>query len=100
MPTLSRLPDGRYSITAALPVGADLRYKYTLGDGFWNAEHRKDGSFRLRQLIVPEQTMLIEERVDTWYDTSAKDRRLAHLLPWTSPKTPRLTISSRSSSTR
>ena len=73
MPSLSRLPDGRYSITAALPVGADLRYKYTLGDGFWNAEHKADGAFRLRQLIVPDQTVLIEDRVDTWYDTSVKD---------------------------
>ncbi len=58
MPSLTRLPDGRYSITVALPVGADLRYKYTLGDGFWNAEHNADGSFRLRQLIVPEETVI------------------------------------------
>ena len=72
MPSLSRLPDGRYSITAALPVGADLRYKYTLGDGFWNAEHNSDGSFRLRQLIVPEETILVEDKVDTWYDSDAE----------------------------
>ena len=39
MPVLAPLPDGRYSITLALPAGADIRYKYTLGDGFWNAEH-------------------------------------------------------------
>lgn len=73
MPTLSLLPDGRYSITAALPAGADLRYKYTLGDGFWNAEHNADGSFRLRQLIVPDDTMLVEDKVDTWYDSAAKN---------------------------
>jgi len=69
MPTLSRLPDGRYTITAALPAGADLRYKYTLGDGFWNAEHDAEGRFRLRQLIVPHQTGLIEDRVESWYDS-------------------------------
>jgi hypothetical protein len=73
MPTLSLLPDGRYSITAALPAGADLRYKYTLGDGFWNAEHNADGSFRLRQLIVPDDTLLIEDKVDTWYDTAVEN---------------------------
>ena len=73
MPSLSRLPDGRYSITAALPVGADLRYKYTLGDGFWNAEHNSDGSFRLRQFIVPHETILVEDKVDTWYDSAADD---------------------------
>jgi len=70
MPALSRLPDGRYSITAALPVGADLRYKFTLGDGFWNAEHNADGSIRLRQLIVPQDTILVEDTVDTWYDSA------------------------------
>jgi len=66
MPALTMLPDGRYTITAALPVGADLRYKFTLGDGFWNAEHNKDASFRLRQLIVPEETALVEDQVITW----------------------------------
>jgi hypothetical protein len=73
MPSLSLLPDGRYSITAALPVGADLRYKYTLGDGFWNAEHNADGGFRLRQLIVPGGTVLIEDQVHSWYDTAIEN---------------------------
>ena len=49
MPVLNPLPDGRYTLVLDLPVGADIRYKYTLGDGFWNAEHNADGSFRLRQ---------------------------------------------------
>jgi hypothetical protein len=66
MPVMSQLPDGRYTITLSLPVGADIRYKYTLGDGFWNAEHNLDGSFRLRQLIVPKQTLLVEDTVETW----------------------------------
>lgn len=70
MPVMNRLPDGRYTITLELPVGADIRYKYTLGDGFWNAEHDKDGNFVLRQLIVPKQNTLIEERVETWHDSS------------------------------
>lgn len=68
MPVLSPLPDGRYTITLSLPAGADIRYKYTLGDGFWNAEHRNNGSFVVRQLIVPqgESTILIEDTVETW----------------------------------
>jgi hypothetical protein len=66
MPPLSTLPDGRYTITVSLPVGADFRYKYTLGDGFWNAEHSKDGSFRLRQLIVPDTTILVEDEIESW----------------------------------
>lgn len=70
MPTLAPLPDGRYTITVALPVGADIRYKYTLGDGFWNAERLESGAMRVRQLIVPNQTILIEDTIDTWFSSS------------------------------
>jgi hypothetical protein len=66
MPMLSPLPDGRYTITLALPVGADVRYKYTLGDGLWNAEHTPQGAFKVRQLIVPDHNVLIEDMVATW----------------------------------
>ncbi len=67
LPVMKSLPDGRYSLTLNLPVGTDLRYKYTLGDGFWNAEHAADGSFRLRQLIVPDHNALIEDSIAAWY---------------------------------
>jgi len=70
MPVLDPLPDGRYSLTMTLPVGADLRYKYTLGDGFWNAEHAADGSFKLRQVVVPDHNTLIEDEVVTWQSGS------------------------------
>jgi Glycoside Hydrolase Family 113 len=66
MPVLSPLPDGRYSVTLQLPAGADLRYKYTLGDGFWNAEHSPDGQFRLRQIVIPDKNTLVEDSVDSW----------------------------------
>lgn len=68
MPMMSPLPDGRYSVTLSLPVGADIRYKYTLGDGFWNAEHGDNGEFRVRQIIVPQESALIEDQIDNWYD--------------------------------
>lgn len=66
MPIMSALPDRNYSLTLRLPVGADLRYKYTLGDGFWNAEHKANGEFNVRQFIVPEEDTVINESVDTW----------------------------------
>jgi hypothetical protein len=58
--------DGSYSYSIQLPAGFDLRYKYTLGDGFWNAEHNTDGGFRLRQLIVPNGDVVINDTIDTW----------------------------------
>jgi hypothetical protein len=67
MPTLNAGSQaGRYSITLQLPVGADIRYKYTLGDGLWNAEHAADGKFVLRQLIVPDTDLVINDSVQTW----------------------------------
>ena len=66
MPSLSPLPDGRYSLTLSLPAGADVRYKYTLGDGFWNAEHSANGEFRVRRLIVPQSTMVVEDTIESW----------------------------------
>jgi hypothetical protein len=68
MPVLSPLSDGRYGITLALPVGADIRYKYTLGDGFWNAEHTSDGAFNVRQLIVPDSQspLQVQDIIQTW----------------------------------
>jgi hypothetical protein len=66
MPTLTELPDGRYSVTLSLHAGTDLRYKYTFGDGFWNAELTKDGGFVLRQFIVPDANTVVQDTVETW----------------------------------
>ncbi len=68
MPTLALSQDGRSTLSVMLPAGADIRYKYTLGDGFWNAEHSLDGAFVLRQLIVPESSipLQVNDTVQTW----------------------------------
>ncbi len=66
MPTLALLPDDTFGIILKLPAGADLRYKYTLGDGFWNAERDAEGAFVVRQLIVPDQPTVIRDVVETW----------------------------------
>jgi hypothetical protein len=68
MPVLSQLQDGSSTLSLTLPVGADIRYKYTLGDGFWNAEHSTDGAFVVRQLIVPASStpVQVQDIVQTW----------------------------------
>lgn len=66
MPILTVLADGRQSVSLRLAVGTDVRYKYTLGDGFWNAEHASDTSFLLRQLIVPANDVVVDDTVSTW----------------------------------
>jgi hypothetical protein len=66
MPTMNLQPDGRYAVTLALPAGAHVQYKYTLGDGFWNAEHKEDGNWNLRELIVPAQEVTLQDSVVSW----------------------------------
>jgi hypothetical protein len=65
-PLMSVLPNGHYSLTLQLPAGLDLQYKYTLGDGFWNAERDQNGEIRTRQLIVPQKDVTVEDQIDTW----------------------------------
>lgn len=65
MPSLLPLPDGRYRLEIQLPVGAFVDYKYTLGDGFWNAE-TSGGRFRVRHLIVPDLPIEVNDRVEQW----------------------------------
>jgi hypothetical protein len=66
MPLLSFGTDGRYSTTLSLPVGTYVQYKYTLGDGFWNAEHQGQGGFVLREFVVPAQDIILQDQVSTW----------------------------------
>ena len=65
-PLMQILDDGRYSITLQLPSDQDIRYKYTLGDGFWNAERGAAGEVVLRQLIVPKKDTIVEESIASW----------------------------------
>ncbi|MBI9049549.1 MAG: hypothetical protein JEZ00_09020 [Anaerolineaceae bacterium] len=65
-PIMTVREDGSYAYSIKLPIGFDLRYKYSLGDGFWNAEHHSNGNFRLRQLIVPASDVVITDVIDTW----------------------------------
>lgn len=69
MPILNLQSDGRYAITLGLPVGAYIQYKYTLGDGFWNAEHKAGGEWLVRDFIVPEQDVTLQDTVATWAAT-------------------------------
>lgn len=66
MPVMTQQDDGSYLITLQLPAGAGIHYKYTLGDGFWNAEHDADGAFVTRFLRVPPQNITVEDHIVTW----------------------------------
>lgn len=65
-PILTLDSSGKYSTTISLPVGAYVQYKYSLGDGFWNAEHKTGGEFMLREFIVPSHDLVLEDTIQTW----------------------------------
>lgn len=65
-PLMQYQEDGTYSISLKLPEGVDLRYKYTLGDGFWNAERTASGGFKLRQIITSKSRSVINDTVDSF----------------------------------
>jgi hypothetical protein len=85
MPRLTNAGDNRYGIILSLPVGAEILYKYSLGDGFWNAEHAEDGSFVIRRMIVPDHATQVDDQVLTW-KSSTKDSITFDL--WTPDYTP------------
>ncbi|MCB2179757.1 hypothetical protein KQH54_01400 [bacterium] len=68
MPQLVEGKNGNFTLTLTLPVGIDIRYKYTMGDGFWNSEHGMDNTFVVHQLILPDQqeNTEIDDQVYSW----------------------------------
>jgi hypothetical protein len=65
-PLMTMLNDGTFVVSLSLPVGTHVRYKFTLGDGFWNAERDAQGRLVLRDMIVPEHDTIIENGVIAW----------------------------------
>jgi len=66
MPVLNQNPDGTLAVTLSLHAETDLRYKFTLGDGYWNAEQKDSGGLRIRQLIVPAEDVTINHTIEAW----------------------------------
>lgn len=70
MPVMVRVDATHALLLTQLHAGTDLRYKYTLGDGLWNAERDANGAFVTRQLIVPEQGPNLVDSVASWHSPS------------------------------
>jgi hypothetical protein len=84
-PVLSESSENLYKISLVLPAGHDLRYKYSLGDGFVNAEHAADSSFLVRQLIVPNRDTVVRDSVETWYSGSSAPVKFQVTAPVNTP---------------
>lgn len=71
-PVMEQQSNGNYAITLELPEDFDLRYKYSLGDGFINAEHAEDGSYQVRQYIVPGRDSKVRNSIYSWYSSGSQ----------------------------
>ncbi len=74
------------------PAGIYISYKYSLGDGFWNAEHGLLGEFRIRELIVPEEDATFYESIDSWEASGAKPVHFYLTVPQNTPVSEHVSI--------
>ena len=66
MPVLDRVSAQRYKLEVELYAGSEIRYFYSLGDGFWNIEQDLETIFGYRQLILPQKDVIIKDTVTSW----------------------------------
>lgn len=66
MPLLHQEADDAYFIEFELYAGTPFRYRYTIGDGYINAERSGDGLLVTRQFIVPKTSVTIKDEINTW----------------------------------
>jgi hypothetical protein len=82
-----------YLALTTLYAGTDLHYKYTLGDGYWNAERSAQGEPLTRRVSIPAQESLtLSDVVSTWHGTSGGSLVFRMTAPASTPSTDRVSI--------
>jgi len=92
MPTLIEVDPTHYLLITDLFQGTDLRYKYTLGDGLWNAERDSLGFFVTRQTIVGGDDLVIRDVVQTWRTRGLGNVMFQVTVPADTPPNDKLSI--------
>jgi hypothetical protein len=67
MPQLVVVDPSHYLGVVQLYAGTDLRYRFTLGDGVWNAERDASGGSLTRQVVLPQTDLTLDDIVSTWH---------------------------------
>jgi hypothetical protein len=67
MPALTPVDASHRIFLTQLYAGTHLRYRYTLGDGFWNSERDPNGGFITREVMIAEKDLLLSDTVGTWH---------------------------------
>lgn len=85
-PKLTPLEGNLYTIKLSLPSGYYLRYKYSLGDGFWNAELNSEQQFVVRHIVVPETDTVIGDIIHSWNTEGKKPVEFTVNVPELTPE--------------
>lgn len=91
-PTMVMIDETHYLTVVELYAGTDLRYKYTLGDGLWNAERDPQGFFVTRQIIVPDQDLVVQDTVSSWHVANQGTIRFYLDTPGHTPETDSISL--------
>ena len=92
MPQLALIDPTHYLTVITLYAGTDFRYKYTLGDGLWNAERDNRGNLITRQMIVPDYDLVIRDVISTWHERDAGSLRFHVTVPEDTPSSDQISI--------
>jgi hypothetical protein len=85
LPVFTKNSDSEYTLSLSLPAGTDLRYKFTLGDGFWNSELTSSGGFVTRELVVPSEDTTIQKKVEAFTSPNVGAISINVAVPQTTP---------------
>lgn len=100
MPELVRVDREHFLGVFTLYSGTELVYKYTLGDGVWNAERTQNGAFKTRRVILGGSDPTLRDTVAAWTDGSGESTRFEVAVPSHTPSDDSVSIQFRSGSWR
>ena len=92
LPVMQKVSDTVYSLNLSLPAGAYFNYKYTLGDGFWNAELTADGAFVSREFIVPQKAASKRDTIQAFQSPNSAPITIQVTVPTHTPVEDTVTI--------
>ncbi|MHB8088302.1 MAG: glycoside hydrolase family 113 [Anaerolineaceae bacterium] len=92
LPVFIKTASDEYSLTINLPVGTDLRYKFTFGDGFWNSELGADGNFVIRDLIVSGSSKTIQKQIEAVQSPNVGEIKFDVSVPATTPSNEQISL--------
>jgi hypothetical protein len=85
MPTLVRVDPENYLGVFTLYSGTYLHYKYTLGDGVWNAERSGSGAFATRSVMLQGENPTLRDQVLSWSESTSEPIRFEVAIPEDTP---------------